>query len=545
MINNTQLWGILVDREPSSLYQQFATNNTLLIARNTGSDRVAFDSIASILDSTVQTQTTEMNHASLLHMFLEFHKLRRRENGTMDFCSIKIIILTVESYLTSEAEDSILLYMYLLMTGSVMPRLYVLMTCPVKAIIEPLTKIMRSAPIVEQPRMTDDPNSICVSDYHISPANYLDVAETTKGLQLILDPNNDELYAHVEDVSTNYIRKTSFEELIEYLPRATLVCLSPSIRLSVSSLYTGNKRVRKTVCDEYLLECIKLIRSVNTAIRVVIPREQGFSTTSNASFRESLTKDFSQDVVNFARSGLSLQLIYKYYSPDDTHIRARIAQTETMLERLAFLRRGKQPLAPESFLITLLRNHPVIAKIILLWVVKYKRPMFPIILFTAVIHSFERSTSETKEHGLKEIESDVSSICRYGEMMEKALSVIKRTKQCDSRELGRTGDNLKRLLTKAREYLGHMAVSDVQLRVGAFDLGRFTLLLGELLKAQFANEVLTRVPDGQKTGTVLFRNHKHPQIIWRVDNNPPFQEIFPIISMLERNGNRVLLYVPL
>ena len=212
------------------------------------------------------------------------------------------------------------------------------------------------------------------------------------------------------------------------------------------------------------------------------------------------------------------------------------------------LRQSKNPLSREAYLITSMRIHPLIAKIILIWTgydfntkTMNGRPLFPILVFVSIIHSFERTPSETKEHGLKEIDIHVASVSKYGEAMERTLSIILRTRQVDSEELGRTGTVLKRLIMRAREFFGSDLVN-----IGLFDLNRFTSLLATLLKENFPNEVLSRIPAScHKTGMVLFRNIKHPQIIWRILNDRPFTEIFPIISMLERNGNRVLLYVPL
>ena len=368
---------------------------------------------------------------------------------------------------------------------------------------------------------------------------------------------------HVEDITKEYTRFKSFNELIEALTSGkdtpvttsetaiSVVCLSSTIRVATSSLYTVNRRTKRTVVDEYLVEAVKLILSINPSVRVVIPKDQLFVHSNNTSFRETLSKDFSLDIIMFARSGLSLQAIYKYYSGGsaDDHIRARISQAEALIEKLGFLRRNRVPLSPEAFLITALRVHPLIAKIILIWMKEMNKPLFPIILFTAVIHSCERGDMrETKEHGLKEVESSVSSNSKYGEMMEKTLSIIKATGQIDTPELGRIGVVLRRLFTKAKEYFSHSSngeATEVNVKIATFDLDRFTVLLVELLRTHFNDRVLTRIPDGSKTGTVLFRSVAHPHIMWRVDNNPPFQQIFPVISMLERNGNHILLFVPM
>ena len=79
----------------------------------------------AISDFSVSNQVTETNHYMLLSTLLDFHKLRETSVSSKDFCPVKVIFIEVESYLPSEVEYILLLYIYLLRTGSTLPRLYV------------------------------------------------------------------------------------------------------------------------------------------------------------------------------------------------------------------------------------------------------------------------------------------------------------------------------------------------------------------------------------------------------------------------------------
>jgi hypothetical protein len=551
MIHNTILekpFGIIFESNVSRLYKELSFDERIIVTRNMNFD---FESIAvkkAILDCSTSVQVREIGHSVLLDVLLEYHKIRERSKTTgtaNDFHPVKFILVEIESYIPSDAEYLILLYIYLLRTGSSLPRLYVVMNCKVSPIIEVISKIFGNKIEIQNQQGRD---SIALQDYILSPANYIDIISQSNGMHLILDPNDDEIFTMAEDATSNgkIIKFRYFSELLVFLSSnvgVSIVSISPTIRMNTSSLYTGNRRTKRNVCDEYLINAIITIKSINPSVRVIIPKDTTMTNSWSIGmtfFRETLLKDFSQEVVLFARSGLDLRMIYRHYSESDVQIRSRVSQNKDMLERLGFLKQARIPLSSDSFLITSMRIHPVIARIILIWN-ELGKPLFPILLFVAVIHSYEKTISETKEHGLKEIDSEISSNSKYGEMMEKALSIITRTNQADSSELGRTGINLKRLISRAREFFKDKC----DIPILTFDIGRFTVVLSSIIREHFSDSILIRIPDGQKTGTVLFRNSKHPQIIWKVFNNPPFTEVFPIISMLERNSNRVLLYVPL
>ena len=149
------------------------------------------------------------------------------------------------------------------------------MTCKVKAIIEVLSKILNVAPVI--PNLSNE-LQVQLSDYIVTPANYLDISASTEGTQIILDPNEDELFNQLEDLvksPNRYIRYKTFTELIDAISatNVSIVCISPYIRMATSLLYSGNRRVKKNVCDEYLIEAIRVIRSFRN-VRVIIPKEQ-------------------------------------------------------------------------------------------------------------------------------------------------------------------------------------------------------------------------------------------------------------------------------
>jgi len=558
-------FGLLFHENPKQLYETLAEKDLVLVARE-GFDASASLATTNILGFNVTSSLTEVTYFALLKTFLEYHKLRVQTKQN-SFCPVKIIVLEVESILTSEAELIILLYVYLLRTGSTLPRFYVLFTCPVQSITELVGRMLGR----NEPFVAPVSEAVNLREHYISPQNY------SSTHHVVLDfTGNEELFSLVKQdfVRSKPARTMTvhqrFNEVLAEVYKADLVCLNSSIRVLTSSLYVGNRRVKKSAGEEFLLGAVALLKRLKPELRVVVLNKPkavssddqnpfAESTSGTGVFRENLYKDFTQDVVVFMKHFLSLQSLYRCYMPGDVSIRGRIGQAEDLLERLGFMRqdeanlltqdsnaRGAQHLAlvplPKwqgNMLVNAMNLHPVIARIMLLWKAEGK-PLFPILLFVAVIHTFEKTTREVKEHGVKEVESDVSTNCRFGEAMDKALQVIKRVQRIDTPELGRTGAVLKRLVVKS---LGFFEGCPVE--AGFFDLNKFTLLLASLLRKHFPQEILTKDVGGPNTGVSIFRNSKHPFITWRTDTNTPFAHIFPLSSLLERNGNCVLLYVPL
>lgn len=542
---NSQPYGILVEGNPSSLYEKL-TKETVLVAREgfAGSQNVKHIGISSDVNKTF----SETTHFALCGDLLAYHKARSMETGEKlalnEFTPVKIIVIEIESILTSEAEYSLILYIYLLRTGSILPRLYVLLLCDVPSIRETVGKLLQC----EQMSCQSSP-TVSLRDCYVSPQDYFDA---TKGSlkHTVLDTSGitrqaDSVFSLLADdflpgKKGTIVRRLS--ELVSLVIQGDidLVCLDSTVRISVSALYAGNRRVKKSISETFLARAIELLKSLKTGIRVVILRNPEARELDEVAgiFRENVFKDFSQDVVLFLRHNISLRDLYANYSPNDDHLRSRITQAESLVYRLG--NTEQISLQSFAFLVNSLRVHPTIAKIVFLWKTSGK-PLFAILLFVATIYGFDKTTREVKEHGLKEVDNDFALNCRLGEAMKRSLDIITRWQTVDTPELGETGTVLKRLLVKMAEYNN----DGQHIRLGVFDLNRFCSLMGTLIREHFSSDILTKIPDGAKTGTIMFRNTKHPQISWRVSNNPPFTEIFPLISMLERNSHRVLLFMPL
>ena len=380
-------------------------------------------------------------------------------------------------------------------------------------------------------------------------------------LALDTSGSNKEIFALIaEDTNANHkhssVRDQTFVlckriiNLLGHLPEDpnvdVLVCLDSTIRVNTSSLYAGNRRIKKSTSTVYLTKAIRMIKErVPQAKIVVLKADDGRPCDEGDQvYREVFYRDFAADVMLFDRNSVSLRLLYTNYSAEDVHLRSRISQAESIIERLKFSDHGRS-------LITATKMHPVIAKIVYLWAsmssmlstplptASVKRALFPILLFAASIQAFDKTTREVKEHGLKEIDDHFAVNCRLGETMKKALTSIEEWQTIDTPELGELGVVLKRLIVRFSER------DEKEVSIQVFDLNHFRTLLSALIREHFNDLILSRVPDGAKTGTIVFHNSKHPQISWRVANSPPFAEIFPLISMLEKNGHRVLLFLPL
>jgi hypothetical protein len=562
VINREQI-GLLIEKRPHLLYDEITKIHSLIVARN-GFDPNGLGMNTTqreILEMTISKMLMTITHFGFLGSLLEYHS-RFARSGELNltakaFCPAKIIIVEIESYISCECEFLLLLYVYLLRTGHTLPRLYILMSCYVEPIVEFVSNLLS---IANRPLGVVGVNELSLQDYFVSQQNYIDMTRSSN-YHVALDCNK-EVFDLVEEgfsfgvnsTKRCFIRCHRLNDLIPHVLKADLVCIDATIRIQNSWLYAGNRRVKRTASNEWLIGVVSLLKELNPQVKIVILYTQETIPLTDEEqiscvVRENQYRDFTQDVVVFMRNQLCLLNLYKFYLPDDTHVRSRISHAKGLLEKLDFLTIGST-LSPESFLITAMKIHPLMARIILIWK-QEGRPLFPILLFTAVVYSFEKTTREVKEHGLKEVESDVSMNCRFGEAMNRSLEIIKRTGQADSSELGRTRNVLGQYITKMNEYLSReKSTTDSQevkneVKIGFFDLNRFNELLSNLLRKNFPSEILTRVQQGAKSGTIMYFNQKHPNISWRVGNNPSFNEIFPIVSILERNSNKVIFYVPL
>lgn len=525
---NENLYGIVLISEPEELYIQISKMENVIVSQDIF-EKDAFVKVKQIREcsNTLVDTLTRLTHFTLLNVFLEhLADIERIVTKSRDLRLSKVIFVEINAFLSSDCEYLLLLYVYLLKTGSELPRLYVIMLYENLEILEFLRRLFQ-----KQEFNGLSKEDIRVEEYYNTIQNYDDLAREAGSIILI----SNEVEFVVIPKTTTVIQQLSDLKLGSL--KVDLYCVDPTIRISTSSLYVGNRRIKKTVDVSYLVGSIRLIKRFNPQAKIIVLKlvDSSVSTVS----RENLYKDFSQDVILFAKHLHSLQLLYKYYSTDNQQIQSRISMSVSLLKRLNFLNHSGH-LEKSSQLITSLHIHPVIAKIIIIWYEVKQLPLFRILLFSAVIHTFERANREIKEHGLKEMESDVALTSRFGESMAKALRIIGETQRAVCPELGKTGELLERYIVQSQSYF-----KLDKMPIGLFNLNKFTIQLSAILKEYFSQDLLTKVEGSFTSGKTFFHKEKHSQIIWHVNSNPPYEKIFPIVSVLERNANKVLLFVPI
>jgi hypothetical protein len=252
---------------------------------------------------------------------------------------------------------------------------------------------------------------------------------------------------------------------------------------------------------------------------------------------------FTNDVLSFIASDLDLQALYRTIPSNDTLVARHVNLAESLLREQSLL----LPKIDRRMLFVMkVGIHPYIAKLLFTFADEVGLDkLFPMLLLIATIQRIERRVCETRDHGEREIDNDLTKTSNLGKALLLNSSLIDRRGGLGSSEDEQTGEGrflkvLIRLVEQTRQlYETHIPVLSC-----TASLNPFIKRVGEMLERLFPEDILEKVP-GTMTAVAYYKNRKHPQLLWRATDNPPFLRVFPLSSVLEKNGNRLHLFAPL
>ena len=560
--------GIMIRDIMTTKYKELATKYSILLCRDFAPKQNNQTLYKKFID-IIQRENVGEQQGSLPHLETiqtdQFYKFLRNVHSVVkqfqnankaiegqEFKICDIIFIEIGPFLTHYVEYSLLLYMYLLNVGIALPRLFVVLDYYSTDYDFITTNIFRNQvqasniPIarginyIEQYKFNQHSyiDKIARTKNHIIFSQFDDIFEKQIKKHLIAHNKNYKLFngADMEsilkksdkDKDMNIILTNDIDDILNFEGEIELIFIDPTVRVPHSAFYSGNKAKREAMNINYVEGLINKIRAVKgEKIDFAIYYTADIKTEPTT--RGVLTRSFETDVLELAKSGCNLACLYQRFFKDNSTFnpwRTRIGKAFQQLDRLGLIVNGipkKGYTEPLDF-----RIHPVLYKIISLWKSE-NLPLFPILVFVAVITTYENFNKEVKEHGIREIGASFKDTSRYGQAMDEYLELMNQSQYAIMSEGGKTATVLKHLTEVAK-------LSEEQF--GIFDLDEFTIRLAKLLTAHFEHELLYKTDDG-------YIKLKNPNRIWKSnDSYPKYPKIFPITTFLKTTYVQVTLYVP-
>lgn len=561
----------------SNIYDKIAENNSVFVSNDKfdtehfKEKETIFNNIRNVTNIRFQHNKVYLNHNALFSLFLELHNIifeksisseaRKKQFEDLNFTFCNVIFLEVNFFISKEIEYIVMLYMYYLNLGIKLPRLYVVFSFysnGTQFIAEdimdlkktPLLKIKSSIDVdlLHYKLNVDDyVQKLYESKFHVifttrgkDDDGFFKHIETVNDIEKRFGEKYNNINDYIMSKKSDNVKKASsenilirvsnFDEIHKIINNVDLIYIDIVILTQISALYIGNMRVEKTMHEDCIISMIKYL--------IEIGYKKSIFVSTNAKdnvIRENELRDFSTDVLQFAKYKINLSLLYKNYFSREVVTKGRIANAYSMNEKLGFIKAGNMS---KYYTLPLeLKLHPLITKLILLWFQEEKLPIFPILLFAAVLTTFTKMSKEIKEHGIREVEGDIGTTSRWGESMSEYIKLMKKTGRVVMSEGGKTSEVLKHLLDKTKNLFEK---TDSVFEIAPFDLNVFTLKFSQLVKKYFESEILSNTAQGYIKSNNL-------QIKWHnfAESRHPYNQIFPLIAFISKTSVNIIAYVPI
>jgi hypothetical protein len=516
-----------------------------------------------------------LDTSSVLDYYLKVHGVFKSEFGTSteftkNFSFTQVIFLEITSYLSAEAEYLLLMYKYLLSQRLYMPQLFVIIDYPTQEfdfIEKDILNFLRSPATLWDPRRYDsqgtgevdlaDMEGIQFESYLTTSTEISKVfinasggnSPSRKNLCVIVSLSglyekevknlvgdikisiHEDLESYKNsDVSSKgdqtLVLLDFVEKLIEYPNidfKPNVIVFDPRFKAGEKHLYAGNIPVPFLPNYDYIRAVVwKLKRRFpQSEIRIFI--EKKISITRGIFFRTPII-----DYIRFEKYGVNMLNLYSnYYSGYGSGNFSLIIRSE--IEVLRDL--GYEENKKIFYKCVTLGVHPMIISLIESWFEK-KLPRICILVFAAVILTYDKIPVEIKEHGNKEHENDISQTSRYGNILYQYLKLMQEHHSVIMEEGGKTSKLLKRLLDiyelKEEEML-------------LFDHNAFNTHLVNLIYEKHSQYILQKGRNSTEYTGIYNKTMR-----WRIQQSPNAPEkLFPITVKYSGPSRNILLFIPL
>lgn len=370
------------------------------------------------------------------------------------------------------------------------------------------------------------------------------------------------------------IKIKSFEKLLEYEKNKIdpgLFIIDTRVKMLTSIHYGGNISLPKKINNDYLQDRLEKLK--NKFDKAKMNNFFFYSTkdidNDNFSHREIFEENPVFNYIYFEKYNVNLFSLYNNYFSGSTSkvfisilkseieilkqigydssnektlsikinrlndLRANPVENKNQIEHLSDQIEKEKRLVKLSTL-TSLGIHPVMIAIMNKWLISNTpsgkpMPRFPILVFIAVVTTFNEKIIEVKEHGEKEKASDVSENSRFGLEMQKYLDKIQETgKAVFPGSIA--SDRLKALIDR-------LEIRNEE--IGVFNLNNFTRELVKIIDTFFQPMIL------KKKGYSTYRSSYNEQMNWSISLASGPERIFPIIVHTSRMNKSVSLFIPI
>jgi len=477
-----------------------------------------------------------------------------------DYKFTDVIFLEVKQYLSSTMEYILLIYKNLLHLGLRLSELYVIIDYRTNvfdfidhAIFRFLKKpnkneidgeaLLELEPIPKKTSLTQYPQ-IQMEQFQIN--TYL-TGFPSYNTQIIISNNNIykkmletellgkkynvfesiEMYEKEKTNDISIILLKSLEELTTKNLSEAYILIDTRIKIPSNLHYGGNIPLPKRINNDYFYDRVG---------KILEDKAPGGEFKINFYFNKSEREDriiirgiYERtpiiDYIKASMYNVNLKALYEEYH--DSHSAATFISL--LNSEIKVLKSIKFFDNPSKFkLCSSLNLHPVMVSLINTWF-ELSLPRLPILVFVAVTSIFDKKIIETKEHGEKEIGTDITKTTRYGQEMEAFLDCVKTYGSFVRPEGGKTAEKLKKLINAYNLEENEMVL---------FDINQFTRKLVSIISTYYPEMIL-------KKKHLCYRSSYNEQMNWWISQTCNADKIWPITVFTEKLHKHITLFIPI
>jgi hypothetical protein len=337
---------------------------------------------------------------------------------------------------------------------------------------------------------------------------------------------NLEMYQKEKTNEISIILLKSLEELEGKVLPECYILIDTRVKIQSNLHYGGNIPIPKRINNDYFYDRVGQIKEL---------------TRSNLKINFFFTKSEHEDrivtrgiyerspIIDYIKADLSnidLKSLYEDYH--DNHSAATfislLKSDREVLKDIGYFEN------PSLFkFCPSLNLHPVMVAVINKWF-ELELPKLPILVFVAVTTMFDKKIIETKEHGEKEIGTDITVTTRYGQEMQSFLTCVTTYGSFVRPEGGRAAEKLKKLINAYK-----LDENDMKL----FDINQFTRKLVYVISTYFPKMIL------KKKKYSSYRSSYNEQMNWWISETCNADKIWPITVFTEKLHKHVTLFIPI
>lgn len=345
--------------------------------------------------------------------------------------------------------------------------------------------------------------------------------------------------AKFENTSSNetiIVKFKTFEELMKLKDiKADIIILDSRVKIPVNFHYAGNIPTQRKISDDYLSDRVYKIGQKSTNCKILV-----YKVGNNAAEKYEENQVCTRGI--FTRSPIIDYIYFKQHKVDLLHLYSNYISMNSVSGFINILKFEISNLEyygfyenPASFNICVkTKIHPLMISFINKWFsMKNKKgdpfPKFSILLFVAVVTTFNKNYTNVVEHGTRERE-ELNETSLYFLEMSSYISKMEDNQRCIYEGGGKASDRLRILIE-------HYDISSEQIK--KFNIQEFTTFLIYMIENYYDKLLLTNI------GGSRYKGSSNEQLVWTIDGSSCPAKILPIIVYSSNKNRKVILYLPI